>query len=124
MSMTPYSVIPCHVRLSSPVMPGPVFCCASDGSAALTAPSNSKADHPLTGNRETLVAGTLGRSERDSQDDSPSVAQCETAAASVLITECESVRARSVRHEGALDSASGTGEPTIPRASVRPRATP
>src|SRR3981189_3395545 len=44
-STTPYSVMPCHVRPSSPVMPGPVFCCASAGTEAVMAPNNTIPHH-------------------------------------------------------------------------------
>ena len=43
--MTPYSVMPCQVRLSSPVMPGPVFCCASAGTDAVMALNKTSAQH-------------------------------------------------------------------------------
>src|SRR3981189_3517308 len=45
-STTPYSVMPCHVRASSPVTPGPVFCCASAGTEAATALNKINPHHP------------------------------------------------------------------------------
>ena len=53
--MTPYSVMPCHVRLSSPLMPGPVFCCASAGAAAVTALIKASAQHASRKSRLTKV---------------------------------------------------------------------
>src|ERR1700722_1605697 len=57
--MTPYSVIPCHVRLSSPVIPGPVFCCASAGTEAVMAIAKNTASgnwNLASGNRN-LASG-------------------------------------------------------------------
>ncbi len=55
--MTPYSVMPCHVRLSSPVMPGPVFCCASAGTEALMALNKASAHHPSLKSLELIEEG-------------------------------------------------------------------
>src|SRR5450631_297189 len=56
-SMTPYSVMPCHVRLSSPVMPGPVFCCASAGSEAVMALNKTSPHHPSLEPLEPIEEG-------------------------------------------------------------------
>jgi len=53
--------MPCHVRLSSPVIPGPVFCCADAETEAVMAPIKDSAHHPSLQPLERMEDGWIPR---------------------------------------------------------------